>query len=307
MNNHSNDNLGAVRTGQAQKVTWVGFFSNLVLSLGKLVAGIVGNSAAMVADAVHSISDFATDIIVLAFVRVSGRDSDDDHRYGHGKYETFATLLISLALMFVGFGIAWSGVKNISRAISGEVLEEPMLIALIAAIISILVKEWLYQYTLRIGKQIKNQAVVANAWHHRSDAFSSIGTMLGIGGAIFLGESWRILDPLAGVIVSIFIVRVAIQLGLPSAQELLEKALPEAVEKEILDIVHQTPGVKDSHRLKTRQIGSSIAIDIHVKLDGNLSLIASHDIATEIERRLYEKFGRHTHISIHTEPYQNGA
>jgi len=292
------------RTKIAKKVTWVGFFANLLLSLGKLVAGILGNSAAMVADAIHSISDFITDIIVIGFVGVSDKEGDKDHRYGHGKFETFATLLVSVALLIVGIGICWSGISNIVKSFSGEVLESPSIIALIAAIVSIIVKEWLFRYTKRVGDSINNNAVVANAWHHRSDAFSSIGTMVGIGGAIFLGDKWTILDPLAGVIVSFFIVNVAIKLALPSIKELLEVALPDEVEQEIIDIIHQTQGVKDHHRLKTRKIGNAYAIDVHVKMNGDLSLTESHDIATEIEQKLYDRYGRKTHISIHTEPYK---
>lgn len=292
------------RTKIAKKVTWVGFFVNLFLSLGKLFAGILGNSAAMVADAIHSISDFITDIIVIGFVGVSDKEGDKDHRYGHGKFETFATLLVSVALLLVGIGICWSGIYNIVKSLSGEVLESPSIIALIAAIISIIVKEWLFRYTKRVGDSINNNAVVANAWHHRSDAFSSIGTMVGIGGAIFLGDKWTILDPLAGVIVSFFIVNVSIKLALPSIKELLEVALPEDVEKEIIEIIHQTNGVKDYHRLKTRKIGNAYAIDVHVKMDGAISLTESHDIASEIEQKLYGKYGRKTHISIHAEPYR---
>ena len=290
------------RTRLAKKVTWVGFFVNLVLSFGKLLAGIIGKSSAMVADGAHSISDSVTDFIVLAFIRMADKESDTDHRYGHGKFETFASLIISVALLVVGFGICWGGISKIIISFSGKPVEPPSYIALVAAIISIITKEWLYQFTLKAGKSINNQAVVANAWHHRSDAFSSIGTLLGIGGAILLGGKWSILDPLAGVIVSFFIVKVAIQLGLPSVRELLETALPLEVENEILKIVHETPCVRASHRLKTRKIGSSYAIDIHVKLDRDISFVKSHDIATEIEEKLRERFGSRTHISIHTEP-----
>lgn len=258
----------------------------------------------MVADGVHSISDFITDFIVIGFIRVSDKESDQDHRYGHGKFETFATLLISLALILVGGGILWNGGARILDALSGETLGQPSLIALIAAAVSILSKELLYWYTLRVGKKINSQAVVANAWHHRSDALSSIGTLLGISGAIFLGEKWRILDPLAGMVVSFFIIRVAIRLGLPSMKELLETALPAELEEEIVGIINGTPGVKGSHRLKTRQIGNDFAIDIHLELDGDLTLTESHDIATLVEKRLYEKYGRRTHISIHTEPHK---
>ncbi|MBN1465971.1 cation transporter [candidate division KSB1 bacterium] len=290
------------RTLKAQKVTWVGFFVNLLLSIGKLFAGIVGHSAAMVADGVHSISDFATDIIVLAFVRVADKGSDADHRYGHGKFETFATLLISISLLLVGIGICWSGMQKISTSFTGGLLQQPSVIALLAALLSILAKEGLYQYTARVGKSINNQAVIANAWHHRSDALSSIATLLGIGGAILLGGRWRILDPLAGILVSFFIMKVAVKLGMPSVNELLETALPDAIEREITDVLQQTPDVKTFHKLKTRKIGTIYAIDVHVQLDPDLSLVQSHDIATEIERKLRDRYGPDTQISIHTEP-----
>jgi cation diffusion facilitator family transporter len=291
------------RTRKAQKVTWTGFFVNLLLSIGKLAAGIFGHSTALVADAVHSFSDSGTDIIVLGFVKVSGKASDKNHRYGHGKFETFATLIISIALLIVGVGICWSGIQEIIKSFSGESLVKPSTLALLAAFLSIITKEILYHYTLRVGKSINNQAVIANAWHHRSDALSSLGTLLGVGGAIFLGEKWRILDPLAGVIVSFFIMHIAIKIGLPSAKELMEAALPDEIEDEIISIVNNTPGVKDSHRLKTRKIGNTYAIDIHIKMDGTLSLTESHDIATIVEKNLYEKFGDQTHINIHMEPY----
>ncbi|NLB26812.1 MAG: cation transporter [Bacteroidales bacterium] len=292
------------RTHIAQKATWRGFIINLFLSIGKLMAGIIGHSTAMIADAVHSFSDSGTDIVVLGFVRVSERESDQNHKYGHGKFETFATLLISFALLFIGIGICWSGIQNIIKSLSGQLLVKPSNMVLAAAFISIIIKEWLYQYTLKVGKSINNQAVIANAWHHRSDALSSIGTFLGVGGAIFLGEEWRILDPMAGMIVSLLIIHIAIKIGLPSAKELMEAALPDEIENEILLIVNKTPGVKGSHRLKTRKIGNIYAIDIHIKMDGELSLTESHDIATVVEQKLYKKFGNKTHINIHMEPYQ---
>lgn len=297
-------NINDTRKSQAQRITWIGFFVNLLLSTGKLLAGIFGRSAAMIADGVHSISDFITDFVVIGFIRVADKESDKDHRYGHGKFETFATLLVSLVLLLVGAGILWNGGSRIIDAIAGKELGQPSMVALIAAVVSILAKEILFHCTLRVGKSINSQAVIANAWHHRSDALSSIGTLLGIAGAIFLGEKWRILDPLAGMIVSIFIIRVAIRLGFPSVKELLETALPADVEDEIIRIINDTPGVKGSHRLKTRQIGNDYAIDVHVEMDGELSLIASHDIATLVEERLYEKYGKRTQISIHTEPHK---
>lgn len=289
----------------AQKVTWTGFAINLVLSIFKILAGTIAKSSAMIADGVHSFSDFITDAFVLIFIRIAGKEKDDDHHYGHGKYETFATLLISLILILVGIGIFWNGLSNILRVSAGGEIEQPGYLALIAALLSIIVKEGLYWYTLRKGQLINNQAVIANAWHHRSDSLSSIGTALGISGAIFLGPDWRILDPLAGMIVSVFILKVAFELGKPSMHELLEQSLDKATEKEIMELVEAHPDICFQHNLKTRKIGNIIAIDIHIKLDKDISFVRSHDVATEIERSLRDKFGEKTITNIHTEPCSN--
>ncbi len=291
------------RVKEARKVTWVGFAVNMVLTVFKIIAGFLGKSTAMIADGIHSLSDFITDLFVIVFIGISGKEKDEDHRYGHGKYETFATLLISLALIFVGIGIFWSGLSKIIQVINGGVLEQPTYLALFAAIISIISKEALFWYTKIVGDKINSNAVIANAWHHRSDAFSSIGTALGISGAIFLGESWRILDPIAGVIVSFFILKVAFELGMPSIHELLERSLPQETEKSIIDVIESHPDVIFQHNLKTRKIGNIFAIDVHIKLDKDISFVKSHDVATEIEVSLREKFGEKTVTNIHTEPY----
>ncbi|MDD4197905.1 MAG: cation diffusion facilitator family transporter [Paludibacter sp.] len=291
------------RVKEARKVTWVGFAVNMVLTILKIIAGFLGKSTAMVADGIHSLSDFITDLFVIIFIGISGKEKDEDHRYGHGKYETFATLLISLALILVGIGIFWSGLSKIIQVVNGGVLEQPTYLALFAAIISIIFKEALFWYTKIVGDKIKSNAVIANAWHHRSDAFSSIGTALGISGAIFLGETWRILDPIAGVIVSFFILKVAFELGMPSIHELLEKSLPLETEKSIIETIEAHPDVIFQHNLKTRKIGNIFAIDVHIKLDKDISFVKSHDVATEIEISLREKFGAKTVTNIHTEPY----
>lgn len=288
----------------AERVTWTGFVINLVLTAFKILAGIFGKSTAMLADGIHSLSDFITDIFVLLFIRISGKDKDNDHHYGHGKYETFATLLISIMLLLVGLGIFWSGFSKIIGVIRGEILEQPTYIALVAAIISIFSKEGLFWYTKIAGEKIKSSAVIANAWHHRSDAFSSIGTALGISGAIFLGEDWRILDPLAGIVVSAFITKVAIELGIPSMHELMEKSLPEETENEITTLIEAHPEVRMQHNLKTRKVGNIIAVDIHIKLDKDISFVKSHDVATDIENELRLKYGEKTITNIHTEPFQ---
>ena len=290
------------RAKEAKKITFIGSIVNLILSVAKLAGGIVGNSAAMVADAVHSISDFATDLVVLAFVNVSGKESDQNHRYGHGKFETFAALIISLVLIGVAAGIFINGLKNILYSIEGNTLKQPGMIAFWTAIISIVFKEVLFIYTNRVGEKIKSDAVIANAWHHRTDALSSIGTALGIAGAIFLGENWRILDPIAGVIVSLFIFKVGISIILPSVKELLESSLPQNIVEEIEDVLTNHSDIQNYHHLRTRKIGSVYAIDVHIKLNRNITFVRSHDIATEIEIELRERYGKNTQINIHTEP-----
>lgn len=290
------------REKEIYKVTIVGSIVNFVLLAFKFVAGILGHSAAMLADAVHSLSDFVTDVIVLVFVRISNKPQDKDHDYGHGKYETLATAIIGILLLLVGFGILWNGAFSIWAFMKGEQLESPGMVALIAALISILLKEILYQYTVIKGKNLNSQAVVANAWHHRSDAFSSIGTAIGIGGAILLGEHWRVLDPIAAVIVSFFIMKVAIQLLIPCVDELLEKSLPDEVEKDIEQALLSFPGVSEPHHLRTRRIGSYCAIEVHVRMDGGITLEEAHTTATAIEHKLKTMLGEGTLINIHVEP-----
>lgn len=290
------------REKQIFRVTLLGSVANLLLVVFKFIAGIVGHSAAMIADAVHSLSDFITDIIVIIFVAISGKPEDSDHSYGHGKYETLATAVIGIILFFVGVGILISGIKAIVGALQGEPLQAPSLLALIAAVISIVVKEALYHYTVKRGKALDSSSVVANAWHHRSDALSSIGTAIGIGGAVFLGEQWRILDPIAAVVVSIFIIKVAVELIKPCIDELVERSLPEEVEQRIHALILQSPQVSSPHHLRTRRIGGYIAIEVHIRMDGQISLSEAHQVASDIERRLKAEFGEKTHIGIHMEP-----
>jgi cation diffusion facilitator family transporter len=274
----------------------------MLLLIFKFVAGIVGNSAAMVADAVHSLSDFVTDIVVILFVRLSGRPADEDHGYGHGKFETLATLFVSLVLFGVAVMLFVGGVKDIVTVARGKQLAEPTMVALIAAVISIIAKELLYHYTVKCGEKLNSQVVVANAWHHRSDAFSSIGVLAGVGGAMFLGGSWAVLDPIAATIVSLFIVKVAYSLLMPSLEELLERSLPKDVEQRIEQIILSVDGVSSPHHLRTRRIGSVYAIEVHIRMDGNLTLTQAHAVTTAVERLLKQEFGDSTHVGIHTEP-----
>ena len=290
------------REKEIYRVTLVGSAGNVALLAFKFVAGILGHSSAMMADAVHSLSDFLTDIVVLVFVGISAKPQDTSHDYGHGKFETFASFLIALALVGAATGIVVSGGAKLLAWWGGDELEAPGWIALWAALLSIAVKELLYQYTVRKGRKLNSQVMIANAWHHRSDALSSIGAAIGIGGAIWLGRRWTVLDPLASIVVGLMLVRVAWQLMKVSVGELTECSLPAETEQEIVDIIGEFPDVQEPHNLRTRRIGNHIAIETHVRMDGRLSLTEAHERATAIERELKQRFGSATHVTIHMEP-----
>ena len=290
------------REQQIYRATWVGFFTNLLLSVGKIAAGIVGRSGAMIADGIHSVSDFVTDLVVMIFVRVSAMPKDEDHDYGHGKFETLATIIIGLALFVVAVGIFWKNVNLVATVANGQSIEPPEAIAFAAAAISILVKEALYRYTRWVGEKVNSQVVVANAWHHRSDALSSIATLLGIGGAYFIGDKWCILDPIAAIAVSVLIAKVAYDLIKPGIGEMLERSLPKEQEDEIEQIVLSNKHFSDVHNLKTRRIGSGIAIELHVRVPGNMTVSESHEATVDVERRLREHYGQRTQVILHVEP-----
>jgi cation diffusion facilitator family transporter len=290
------------RNKEIYKVTLVGGAVNVVLLLFKFVAGIVGHSAAMMADAIHSLSDFVTDIIVLLFVHISVKPQDKSHDYGHGKYETLAMTLIGIALLAVAIGILYSGVMKITAWMHGEPLEAPGLLALWAALASIILKEAVYQYSMMKARQLQSQAVEANAWHHRSDALSSIGTAVGIGGAIFLGQRWTVLDPLASVVVGTFILKMSVSLLRDGIGDLMEQSLPDAIEAEMLQLAASVPGVAEPHELRTRRIGNHYAVELHILMDGDISLREAHDKASEVEDLLKAHYGEETHVAVHVEP-----
>ncbi len=292
----------SLREHAIYKVTWVGALVNFLLLIFKFIAGWLGNSAAMLADAIHSLSDFVTDMIVLVFVRIANKPRDKNHDYGHGKYETFATVVIGLLLLVVGFGMLWGGAADVMYVYRGGVLPAPGNVAFVAALVSIVCKEILYRYTYAAGARLQSEAVKANAWHHRSDALSSVGAALGIGGAILLGKGWSVLDPLAAMVVSLLIVRVAWKMLMNCFDELMEHSLPEVVEREILDILLTDEKVSQPHNLCTRRIGSHYAIEVHVRMDGALSLRETHERVTNLEYKLRAKYGSHTHVIIHVEP-----
>ena len=293
------------REREIRKVTLWGAAVNITLTIAKLLAGVFGRSAAMVADGVHSLSDLLTDAIVLIFTHISSKGKDRDHSFGHGKFETMATLIISVILIVVGAKLMEGGIRSKVDVANGKDLPKPGYIALIAAIVSIILKELLYQWTAKVGRNTNSPAVTANAWHHRSDALSSVGSLIGIGGAIILGQKWTILDPVASCGISIAIIVVAVKMAIPSLNELLEASLPEAIENEIIATASSVKGVKDIHNLKTRRNGISAIIDAHIVVDPTISVTEAHDIATEVEDALSRKFGNETQVSIHIEPDKN--
>lgn len=292
-----------IRSKEARKITLVGFFINTIMTIFKLIAGIIGNSSAMIADAVHSLSDFLTDIVVLIGFKITSKPEDECHNYGHGKFETLATVIISIALSIVGYKILKSGILDVLMVIKGKSLPKPGIIALVAAFISIIFKEWLYRYSINKGKKINSPSVIANAWHHRSDAFSSIGTMLGIGVAIILGQRWTILDPIASIIVSFFIFKVSYDIFIPSINELVEKSLSNEERVQIESLIKGFDSIKGYHKLRMRKVGTNTVIECHILVDEVLNIKEAHDIASEIESNIKNIIGDSSFVTIHIEPF----
>lgn len=290
------------REKEIRKITLWGSLVNLVLTVFKIIAGVMGRSAAMIADGIHSLSDLLSDVVVLVFTHMSSKGKDRDHSFGHGKFETLATLIVSVMLVAVGTDLMIGAIRSIIGFCRGDDIPEPGIIALIAAVVSILSKEILYHATVKVGKKTGSTVVVANAWHHRSDAFSSIGAMAGTGGAMLLGGRWTVLDPVASCVISVAIIVIAVRLALPSLAELLETSLPEDIEQEIVAIASAVKGVNDVHELKTRRNGISFIIDAHIAVNPDISIVEAHDIATDVEDALRSRYGQETQINIHVEP-----
>lgn len=294
------------RDKKVYRVTLMGSVVNLLLLVFKFVAGVLGHSAAMIADAVHSLSDFVTDLIVIVFVKISSKPEDADHAYGHGKYETLASCIIGLALIVVGVMMGYNAmVKIVDVVRNGTELASPGIIALAAAVLSIVLKEWMFHLTRKVAREVDSPAVEANAWHHRSDALSSVGTAIGIGGAVLLGSKWAVLDPIAALVVSVFIVVQAAKILSDAIGQLMEKSLPRDVEQRICEIVYEEEGTSDIHHLRTRKIGSQISIELHVRMNGYLTLREVHDKSIAIEKRLRAAFGDSTYINLHVEPLKS--
>jgi cation diffusion facilitator family transporter len=291
------------RYSRAADVTKVSMVLNFLLTCVKFAVGVIGNSSAMVADAAHSLSDLITDIAVIVSLNVAKKPGDSTHNYGHGKIETLAAAFTGLVLIAAAFGILWEGLQKIAGFYQGEILPTPGTITLFVAIFSIVLKEWLYRYTIVPGRELNSDALIANAWEHRSDAFSSVGITIGIGGAILLGGKWVVLDPIAAVILSFFILKVAFDISYKNLNELLEASLDSDTYRNIEEILISTEGVLGYHELKTRKIGNAMAADVHIEVDRDLSITDAHEISTQVEERLKEICGKNGHFSIHVEPF----
>lgn len=303
-NAHQSPEDAGQQVAEARRITWVGFWVNAFLGVIKVVGGILGRSSALVADGIHSFSDFLSDIIVIVMVGVARRAPDGSHQFGHGKYETLATLLLGLMLVIVAIGIFADGVSQVVEVAHGKILPKPLPIALVILIISIVSKEWLYWATLRVGKRIHSQAVITNAWHHRTDSFSSIATLVGVGGSMLLGEQWRVLDPVAAMIVAIFIVTVGIKAIGPSLSELLGSSLSEELQIKIREAIVDTEGVIQYHDLRTSRSGQDCIIEVHVKVDPKLTVGQGEKIADKIEENIRCVILPSNAITnIHIEPY----
>lgn len=285
-----------------RKVTLVGFWINLFLVVVKLFFGYWGHSDALVADGYHSVSDFVTDFIVLFFVGAAYKKADREHPYGHGKIETVATAFIGIFLFLTALVLAVEGIMSIINVANGEILPKPSIWTLVVALVSILAKEFCYRYTVSYGKKVDSSSLIANAWHHRSDALSSVATLIGVAFSIFMGATWRIMDPIACVLVSVLIAVSAVQIARPSFSELLERSLPEDEIKKIREIIKSVPGVKRMHNLRTRQNGHSCIVDVNIHVAPDITVRVAHDIATDVEYSLKKDLGSDMIIYVHVEP-----
>lgn len=290
------------RAKRARYVTLVGLMSNVFLTGFKYVAGILGSSSAMVADATHSLSDLLTDIIVFLGFRVAAKPADSSHEYGHGKIETLLATLCGIFLLFAGIGICAEGARNLFCYIKGDLISRPRTVALVAAVVSILSKEFLFRYTLGEARKLNSPALAAKAWDHRSDAFSSIGTLVGIGGAIILGPKWRLLDPMAAIMVSGFVIKAAFSILGESLNELIDSSVDDGMKKRILDLIRKDPQVCSVHLMRTRKIGPYFAIEAHIMVNRSMSLVKAHDVSSRLEGEIHDIFGEETLVTLHVEP-----
>lgn len=283
----------------AMRISIVSILANIILALFKLLAGIIAHSGAMISDAVHSASDVFSTFVVIGGVKMAGKAEDSDHPYGHDRLESVAAIILSVALAITGAGIGYTGVKNI---INAEELKIPGALALIAAVISIAIKEAMYWYTRNGAKKIKSDALMADAWHHRSDALSSVGSFIGIGGAML---GYPILDPLASVIICVFIFKVAIDIFKEAINKMVDKSCDKEVEALMREMVLSHDEIISLDLIRTRMFGSKVYVDIEFSADGNMTLYEAHAIAEHIHEEMEEKFPDVKHCMVHVNPVES--
>lgn len=289
--------LESSREAYVRKVTWIGFFVNILLSGLKFASGYFGRSQALIADAIHSLTDSTTDIAVIAGSHYWSRPPDENHPYGHRRLETLVTIFIGFMLVAAGIGIGWEAISSLHEEHSSP----PGWIALGAALVSILCKEILYRWTAFASRKIKSPALAANAWHHRTDAISSVPVLIAVGGAL-LFPTWSFLDHVGAVVVSIFILHSAIKIIWPGISELIDVGAPEQIKAKIKNIACMNAKVQEVHAVRTRYISSGIQVDMHIVVDGSKSVREGHDIADEVESRIIEGIPEVLDVIIHVDP-----
>lgn len=282
----------------AMKVSAVSIIVNLLLSLGKLVAGILGKSGAMISDAVHSASDVLSTFIVIIGVKISGKEADDNHQYGHERLECVASIILAVVLAATGIGIGLSGIEKIKGGNYGD-LVIPETIALVAAVISIVVKEGMYWYTRAAAKEIKSSALMADAWHHRSDALSSIGSFIGILGARM---GYPIMDPIASVVICIFIFKASLEIFMDSIGKMTDESCDASVEEQMKTTIQSNEGVVSLDDFRTRKFGNKIYVDVEIGVDSSLQLVDAHSIAEQVHDKLEQEFEEVKHCMVHVNP-----
>ena len=294
---HSPSEKNQLRYKATRKVTLIGMVVNIFLSAAQLIGGLFTNSQALIADGIHTLSDLASDIVVLIAAKIASQDADDDHPYGHGRFETVATVILGLALAGVAVGIAMNAINRISHP---ETLLQPKPLALLFAALAIISKEALYQYTMVVAKQINSKMLQANAWHHRSDAVSSIMVALGVAGSIFLEIPW--LDAAAAILVAVMIFYMGARLILDSTIELVDTALEPKKMTEIREFISAIEGVEQTHMLRTRKMGNNVLADVHIQVNSYLSVSEGHYIAENVIQSLRKKFPEMHDITVHIDP-----
>jgi len=279
------------------RVSVVSILWNIILSAIKVLAGLFAHSHSIMADGIHSLSDVFTTVIALVSVRMASKDDDDDHPYGHEKIEPVMSKLLATVLIITALFMGYGSLK----ALNNQTLEIPGRFALYAALVSIVIKEWMYHYTVKAAKKIESNALKADAWHHRSDALSSIGSFIGIGGALL---GFTVMDAIAGIVISLVIIQVGVKIYLQSVKELLDTAADPEVEQKLQKIIYSVEGVQAVDMMKTRQHGNRIYVDVEIAVDSELVLWKAHEIAEEVHDKLEHEYPKVKHCMVHVNPFK---